>query len=371
VLPLSPSTPSIVRHALASTVLAHVAHIGAVLALYFFIQRVLPSQPARKQQIAFAAACLHIVSPAGIFLSSPYGESSYAFASFLGFYCYAAAIQHRYAVDHRSSLHEVIWNTAAGLFFGVSAMIRGNGLLNGIPFAVDALVSAYTVLTTHNPSELIRLSGIILGGTLNGIGFILPQAVAYTDFCTAGNSRPWCSHFPPSIYNWVQSHYWNVGLFEYWTLSNAPLFLLAAPMLLILLDTGFSALHHARAILIAINGEEPPSQRNSPVHQAEVQVFKHVLSRFALSQLVLAVLALTSFHVQIVNRISSGYVVWYLVLAITIQDQSPALRCGHEAGEHYQPFRMLSGKRRQWAVRGMVMYAIVQGGLYASFLPPA
>jgi phosphatidylinositol glycan class V len=374
VFPVSLHPSLLVRHALTGVAVSHISHLGAVLALYFLIVELLPSRPERCRQIAFTTACLHILSPAGIFLSAPYGESSYAFASFLGTIGYAFALQCRYSAPQQSGSREAFWTSVSGLCFGLSAMIRGNGVLNGSIFALDALASVYALLLSRRSDEMVRLLGLILGGTLTGIGFILPQLVAYQRFCTGGNTRPWCTRMPPSIYDWVQQHYWNVGLFNYWTLSNLPLFLLAIPMLLLLLDTGFSALHHSRALCLAIHGEETPSERNSAQHQADIKTFTHIMERLAVPQLVLAVLAFTSFHVQIINRISSGYLVWSLVLAIALQDHSPELGCGHTNISHYSPFRRLEaygGRVKEWVVRAMVMYAIVQGGLFASFLPPA
>lgn len=84
-----------------------------------------------------------------------------------------------------------------------------------------------------------------------------------------------------------------------------------------------------------------------------------IVRRFALPQFILAVLALTSYHVQIINRLSSGYPVWYWWLAMMIVDQ-PEVR--------------LYGRKWNTAkvgLRWMVLQAIVQGGLFSSFLPPA
>jgi GPI mannosyltransferase 2 len=64
-------------------------------------------------------------------------------------------------------------------------------------------------------------------------------------------------------------------------------------------------------------------------------------------QLILAVLALTTYHVQIITRIASGYPWWYIWLA----------------AERPRSVKI--------AVRWMALYALIQGGLYASFLPPA
>jgi len=77
----------------------------------------------------------------------------------------------------------------------------------------------------------------------------------------------------------------------------------------------------------------------------------------ALPQLCLAVFTFTSFHVQIINRISSGYPLWYVTLATLVVKTT-----NHKRSE---------SRLVEYIVRGMIMYAIIQGVLYASFLPPA
>ena len=69
-------------------------------------------------------------------------------------------------------------------------------------------------------------------------------------------------------------------------------------------------------------------------------------------QILLAVMAFTSYHVQIVTRISSAYPVWYWWLVQGLVGGTRA---------------KLSGG----LVVFMVMYASIQGILFASFLPPA
>jgi len=70
----------------------------------------------------------------------------------------------------------------------------------------------------------------------------------------------------------------------------------------------------------------------------------------AAAQAMLTVLAVTNYHVQIITRISSGYPLWYWWVA-----------------------EQLSTKQRlgKGIVVFMVMYASIQGVLFASFLPPA
>jgi phosphatidylinositol glycan class V len=147
----------------------------------------------------------------------------------------------------------------------------------------------------------------------------------------------------------------NVGLFRYWTLSNLPLFLLAAPVLWLLFASSVTVLRscadhplHWRPV--------PRTGGTSDPRNGSRAICK--LPELALPQLLLAVAATTTFHVQIVNRIASGYPIWYLIIATWLDDQHTA-----SPGKHLQ--------RAQWFSRGIVVYALIQGMLYANFLPPA
>jgi phosphatidylinositol glycan class V len=77
------------------------------------------------------------------------------------------------------------------------------------------------------------------------------QYVAYRTFCLApavfGDIVPdWCDNTIPSIYNHVQSKYWNVGFLRYWTPSQAPNILLAAPVLSLIFTFGW---YHLQAVV--------------------------------------------------------------------------------------------------------------------------
>lgn len=100
----------------------------------------------------------------------------------------------------------------------------------------------------------------------------------------------------------------------------------------------------------------------------------------AAPQLVLAILALTNFHVQIINRLCSGYPIWYIVLAIFLTSKSSqgkdsrslkSQRPLPDSSSGYLVSYLRKREGQQWIFSSMVIYAIVQGGLYASFMPPA
>jgi phosphatidylinositol glycan class V len=146
-----------------------------------------------------------------------------------------------------------------------------------------------------------------------------------------------------------------VGFLRYWNLPNLPLFLMAAPMIWLLSSTSIAVLRGPATSSTPGRPGNSPSRANTA--SAELGLLD--LPQIALPQLALTAAALTSFHVQIINRLSSGYPIWYLVVATWITAQGPASAGGKE------------DSLPQWIVRGIIMYAVVQGLLFAAFLPPA
>lgn len=147
------------------------------------------------------------------------------------------------------------------------------------------------------------------------------QCSVHFHFCSVTLLVCVCLHLRPHRSNRCRR---GVGLFRYWTISNLPLFFLAAPTLGVLLSSGVDGM--VRSVY-----------------------FRESMDAYYLAapQLILALLAITTYHVQIITRIASGYPWWYIWLA-SKQPQST-----------------------KGVIRWMVLYALIQGGLYASFLPPA
>jgi phosphatidylinositol glycan class V len=136
----------------------------------------------------------------------------------------------------------------------------------------------------------------------------------------------------------------NVGFLRYYTISNMPLFLLAAPMMSMMIISGIWAFKGVSHEWEHIKGNK---EAQSPRESGELLVLRNL----AVSQLLLAFVTLTSAHVQIITRISSASPVWLWYLS-----------------------SLFSRGDIRWAgsfLVFMVMYAIIQGGLFASFMPPA
>ena len=75
--------------------------------------------------------------------------------------------------------------------------------------------------------------------------------------------------------------------------------------------------------------------------------------RLAIPQLIFTVILFTNGHVQITNRVASGYVLPYMLIANGLSGESS----------------------KDFATKAIVywttLYALIQGCLFASFLPPA
>jgi phosphatidylinositol glycan class V len=131
---------------------------------------------------------------------------------------------------------------------------------------------------------------------------------------------------------------------------------MAAPMLWLLLR---SSVLNLRGIISPPLHWRPVPQNGTIVRPHNVSTVTTRSPELAFPQLVLAVAALTSFHVQIVNRIASAYPTWYLMVATWFIRDAPT----SSTSKSYQ--------WSHWVIRGVIVYAIAQGVLFANFLPPA
>ncbi|KAL7904399.1 GPI mannosyltransferase 2 [Trichoderma velutinum] len=317
----------------AAIIFTTFSHLIAVLALHRLTLVLFGNKT-----LAYVAAVLHILSPAGLFLSAPYGESPFACLSFIGNLLFATGVQSSAGIGKR-----ILAFLSAGIFFGLATGFRTNGLLSGLLFAVEAIRGLLAFFRQPSISRLALLASLIIGGLSIAAGSVVPQTVAWFRYCKIdlidAEPRPWCSRLVPSIYTFVQAYYWNGGFLKYWTPNNIPLFILASPVLTLLIKSGVQVIRSWGQSL----------SRSTPVVAESHHTF--VLTLAAIQTLV-AVLAITNFHVQIITRLASGYPVWYWWVANSLGN-----------GE--------TRKMGSVVVVFMVMYAGIQGGLFASFMPPA
>ncbi|EEH20926.2 hypothetical protein PABG_03157 [Paracoccidioides brasiliensis Pb03] len=312
---VSGSEPDTLRVAMIGIGLSHVCHYLSVLSLYGLSKNVFDDGDSRYV-LSLLAAAFHIISPAGAFLSAPYGEPVFSFLNLTGIYTYVSALRD----DRRGYMfaRDVKFLTAGGLFAAVTT-IRSNGILSGMLFAYDAVLGLINIFARGiSLPQVRRMFFVVAGGSLILLGVVGPQYRAYTLFCqNSDERRSWCDNTIPSIYTFVQNHYWGTGGFlSYWKVSNLPLFVLATPMLSLL---GVSSWWAFKTPGNSDLRSKEPEKRAENSGRAEH--CRACLYRLAIPQAVLAALALTNYHVQIINRISSGYPLWYWYVSFgTLED---------------------------------------------------
>jgi phosphatidylinositol glycan class V len=186
----------------AGVPVASASHLLSALVLNSLGQIVLGDN-----KLALVGALLHIFSPAGLFLSAPYAEASFALLSFSGYLLYAKSCLSHRAVTHDAQL------ILSGALFGLATTFRSNGITHGVPFAWEFIQQLRTLPRRPLPA-VRRLIVLGIGGLCVAAGSIVPQVVAYLRFCdpssvsAAAQRRPWCESRLRSIYAFVQVHYW-------------------------------------------------------------------------------------------------------------------------------------------------------------------
>lgn len=181
--------------------------------LWFLTRRLVDVGKNPDSVVPFRAATLYIFSPAGVFLSAPYSEALFASLSISGFLGYVYAVHY---LNHGRALTGSVLMVVAGVPFGLAAIVRGNGILAGVTYLLEAVATAYALLTQDfTLSRILRLASVVAGGLLIAVGMMIPQSLAYVEYCagrTPEARRSWCNNTIPSIFAWVQSHYWYVIL---------------------------------------------------------------------------------------------------------------------------------------------------------------
>ncbi|KAI6245252.1 GPI mannosyltransferase 2 [Erysiphe necator] len=322
--------------------IAHTTHFLSVIVLFALTLKIFIGE--NLENFAFFTACLHIISPAGIFLSAPYAESPCALLSFIGILTFTKSF------SVKLPLTKDFLILTSGALFGIATTFRSNAILNGFLILEEAIRTLLAFRKGFRATKFRHLLATGLAGLFVGSGSLIPQYIAYNEYCAESPTlkRPWCTKAFPSIYQYVQSFYWNVGLFRYWKLSNLPLFLISAPMYCLIFASGIWALN----LTITKNFlKNLDSTGGLKINYRYCLIVRNL----AISQLILSIVTFTTAHAQIISRTSSSYPVWIWFLTSLLLSQKKS---------KFEPL-----------VKGLTSYlttyGIVQAGLFSSFLPPA
>lgn len=288
--------------------------IGIVLNVIFFAKAAntlyeLGRKVLRDQRKAEIATVLFCFNPASIFFTAPYSESLYSWLSF--------SVMLKCFEDINSVLIIVP--------LSLSILCRSNGLINigfFVYYGAKKMFSQSTVLSFI--TVLLKLISILiiiafhfgLMQVYNYYLFCLKKSFNFPDFIKdfavqnnlvlAGNRTndsvsPWCSSNLPISYSYVQEHYWDVGFLQYYKFKQIPNFLLAMPIVLIILVNSFKYFRKNQAYCwrLGIFNLKPSVLRSIQV--ADQNQFVFIVHAVAMT-----LFCLFFVHVQVTTRILSS-----------------------------------------------------------------
>ncbi|KAG9078827.1 ER membrane glycoprotein subunit of the GPI transamidase complex-like protein [Ceratobasidium sp. UAMH 11750] len=312
----------------------------------------------------------------------------------------------------------------ASLYFALATSFRSNGtVLTGFilyhllarPVFEDLVsnLSGKTGLNCPHVATAVlrslqqtRLQTIIYAFALSVVvvaPFITHQYLAFLAFCVGPDSaslnalypRPWCSARIPSVYTFVQSHYWDVGLWRYWTSAQIPNFLFAAPMLgLVGVSSSmfFCTIFYRSRRGLAKSFTSDRLASSKPASLANLTLSPSMvltLLPYALHALALSLLLFTTAHVQIALRVLPAATPWAAWAGAALvmkgaQDQDSAGGNKLSGEIHVQktreglPVKVAAEAPGSWWtfasyiwIGWSVVWVFVSSVLWLAFLPPA
>ena len=212
--------PSTEVVALVGIVVSHACHLASVFVLYALTLDVWGrgEEEEEVKRFALLSGILHVLSPAGVFLSGVYAEGLFALGHFVGCWCF---VRGKRACFDGSEGCGAVFSLLAGVVWGLVAMVRGNGILTGLIFVCEAVGHGWALMQSFRngsaarissaQKNLVRLVTDLFSGFLMGVLAGYPQYLAYDQYCLRAakeDRRPWCSSYIPSIYAFVQKEYW-------------------------------------------------------------------------------------------------------------------------------------------------------------------
>ncbi|XP_068622486.1 GPI mannosyltransferase 2 [Battus philenor] len=240
---------------LSATIINILFFIKSADVLYSLSLRVL-----RNECYAYKSTILYCVNPASIFFTAPYSETLFAFMSFYTMF----------KCTESESLRFANIDITAAFPAGLSMITRSNGATNlgfilytsfknllektlpeivykyktlkykvmlpllFLPLLTCSVALFLTVVVALIPFMLVQLYNYFKFCTYNDHN--LPEFLSNTEYILPGSAEsPWCNYSIPLSYSYIQSHYWDVGFFKYYKMKQVPNFLLASPILVLIL----------------------------------------------------------------------------------------------------------------------------------------
>lgn len=312
-------------------------------------------QVLRSEQLAYKAAILYCVNPASIFFVAPYSETLFACLTFCGMLKCGNGSTNNFSVG-------------CGLPFGLGAIQRSNGILNlgfifheklkhFFKFVMPDIMAKARHLDSFLLAPLLLIAPVIylislIGEILLSVTpFVMFQGYGYYKFCmvpdhnlpefivsyaeinglrlpgTASlkpvmdHKEHWCNSSVPLAYSYIQDHYWNVGFLRYYQWKQIPNFLLAMPVVWVILTHAYRfAKQHLRLCCTLGLWEDLSCTDTKVIEKLRVQMKQNKI-KFAPGMFVyvvhvvfLTIFCILCIHVQVTTRMiasASPILYWF------------------------------------------------------------
>ena len=163
---------------------------------------------------------------------------------------------------------------------------------------------------------------------------------------------------PLNIYSTIQSKYWGVGLFKYYTFNQLPNFILAAPVLTVA----------AASVAASVRGSTVDanlpvvltSLLRFPIQHSESQ---RRVTAYAAHLSLMLLICLTALHVQVSTRfLSASPLLYWHMAELILKDLSPL---SHQSSTSPAS----AGWTTQLLIVWLLVFNLVGTTLYSTFLP--
>ncbi|XP_076231085.1 phosphatidylinositol glycan anchor biosynthesis class V [Calliopsis andreniformis] len=348
----------------------------------------------KKKSVAYKAAILYCINPASIFFSAIYSESLFAYLTYY------------------SMLESIKLNPYVCFPIGLSIFTRSNGMVNiGFPIYFSFKKLCDGLLTKSENFSLKTLSRFIFKVTtlqslcllcntiiISIVPFLLLQIYNYILFCIPHSNQTfipehiinygtinnlilpgsdkieWCSAKIPIAYTSIQKKYWNVGLFKYYEIKQTPNFILAFPILYIMIKCIKEYFLEYREYCFTLGLIENIKNKKF----IEAKKYPPEMFVFIIHGLFLTIFCILFVHIQVSTRLissASPLIYWYCALIMSYEpcgDNDTAYENDKNVSSRWKVF-FLTQKKYSFEDKLVIFYflgyTILGSFMFPNFLP--
>lgn len=352
--------------------------IGVTINVIFFVKAAnalldLGRKVFRDQRKAEIAAILFCFNPASVFFTAPYSESLF---SWLSYSVMLKCIEDIDSVLIIVPLSLSILCRSNGLlnigfvaYYGLKKMFAQTSMLSFITIFLK-IVSILIIIAFH--FGLMQVYNFYLFCNKKSFNFplFIKDFAVKNNFVLAGNRTdesvsPWCSSNFPISYSYVQNHYWHVGFLQYYNVKQIPNFLLALPIILIIIVNSYKYFLRNKALCfrLGIFNLKPSVLRSITIGDQNQFVF-------IVHAVALTVFCVLFIHVQVTTRMlcSSNPMVYFFAADIFLKNYYP-----HKKNVGLEALNLFDFKKLDLKPKLILIYFLsyftIGTVLFSNFLP--